>query len=255
MHRYFETSYTEQHLVIRKNKDVPIFNIKIYSGYHLVAQLISFEQIKINRNYLTINQIIIQGDLYTTHGILPIQEIFHRNDLLRVPDDITYQPGDLLIASDNQNGLPSGYMGHSAIVVDENHAIDSVASSPIVRKIPISYFLENHPQHAHYRPKSEKTGQNAADYALNYLQKFNENKKKDVEKPTFYFSLETPLKDEWTYIYCSKLIWLSYYYGADYEFKNDYLWFAPEDIYTAVKDNPDFDKIYIHPDFGFNIDI
>ncbi|MEQ6391175.1 hypothetical protein RZN22_17970 [Bacillaceae bacterium S4-13-58] len=256
MYRHFDISCTDHHIVVRKIVRNPIFNIRIYAGHQLIAHLISFEQIVFYKELFRMDQIFIQGDVYTSQGIFPIKESFILDDFMRVPaKDVSYKPGDLLIASDNQNGLPAGYMGHSAMVVDEEHAIDSVASSPIVRKIPISHFLESHPQHAHYRPKSEEMGQKAVNYALNYLKKFKENKENGIDKPKFYFSLQTPLKDEWTYIYCSKLIWLSYYYGADYEFPNDHLWFAPEDIYNAVKENPNFEKVSIHPEFGFNIDI
>jgi hypothetical protein len=81
------------------------------------------------------------------------------------------------------------------------------------------------------------------------------NKESGIGEPIFYFSLQTPLTDEWKYIYCSKLVWLSYHYGANYTFINDHLWFAPEDLYTQLSNSPDFDLIYKHPNYQFLIDM
>ncbi|QOR68842.1 hypothetical protein IM538_06680 [Cytobacillus suaedae] len=168
--------------------------------------------------------------------------------------ETNYRAGDILVACDNLSGLPFGYMGHSALLVDDSNIVEAVVTNPIIRKVPVESFFEDHKLYAHFRPKNKEMGEKAAKYALNYLETFNENKEKGIAKPIFLFSIKSPLKDEWTYIYCSKLIWLSYYYGADYKFPNDHLWFAPEDLYTNLKDNPDFEVMYIHPEFVFYID-
>ncbi|OLS41375.1 hypothetical protein BTR25_04430 [Bacillus sp. MRMR6] len=166
----------------------------------------------------------------------------------------SYKPGDILVSCDNVNGLPYGYMGHGAMAIDDQLAIEVAPDDPIVRVIPIDSFKKDHPIHAQFRPVSEQMGQNAVTYALQYLKGFEEHKKNGIHKPIFHFSLDTPLYDEWTYIYCTKLIWLSYYYGAGYQFINDHLWFSPEDVYSNCINNPYFELIYIHPNFKFYVD-
>lgn len=166
-----------------------------------------------------------------------------------------YKPGDILIGCDNVNGLPYGYMGHGAMAINDKEAIESMPFDPIVRIITIDSFKKDHPIHAQFRPLSEEMGKNAVKYALNYLTVYQENVKKGIKNPVFNFSLQTPLHDEWTYIYCTKLIWLSYYYGAGYEFINDHLWFSPEDIYYNCIKNPNFKLMYIHPNFKFHINL
>lgn len=193
--------------------------------------------------------ISINGRLYRNYGI------YNFATELTKQREIGYRAGDILIGSDNLYGLLNGYTGHSAIVVDDKMIIEAVMTEPIVRMFPIEDFIADHPIYAHYRPISKDVGERAAFYALSYLKKFEENKKAGIDKPVFNFTINTPLHDEWTYIYCSKLVWLSYYFGAKYEFSNDHLWFAPDDIFTNIKDNPDFELIYIHPDFKFHIDL
>lgn len=178
-----------------------------------------------------------------------------RNDFREVQKNRDFLPGDVLVACDNVNGLPYGYMGHSAIVVDENHIIEAVMTEPILRKVPISQLTEFHPNHAHFRPKNPEFGKKAAAYAENYLLTYQKNKENGIDRPYFYFSLNTPLEDEWTYIYCSKLVWLSYHYGANITMENDHLWFAPEDLYTVMSQSNNFDLIYKHPNYQFIIDM
>ncbi|SDK19546.1 hypothetical protein [Sediminibacillus albus] len=160
----------------------------------------------------------------------------------------TFLPGDILVASDNVNQAKTGYVGHSALVVDKDHVIESPGLHPAIRKDTIQQFLVKHPVHAHFRPKSTQAGQAAAGYAEQYL---NEFKEKGQGSPVFSFSLSSSLDDPWEYIYCSKLIWLSYYYGADYKLENDFLWFSPEDLYNNLGDSEDFELVYKHPDVKF----
>ncbi|MFD1737515.1 hypothetical protein ACFSCX_13225 [Bacillus salitolerans] len=260
MYKHFFLVCIQNQLTITKKSNATLANITIYLGNKCIGQVSTMQQIvfllgKVNPkpSIITIRAFTLQyGNWYPieeTHVVYPrINKNISRNN-------VTYKAGDILVGSDNMNGLPQGYMGHAALVVDDKHIIDSVMSDPIVRKVPIEEFLMNHPNHAHFRPKSEKMGQDAAQYAESYLKNFEKNVEKGIAKPIFYFTIQTPLQDEWTYIYCSKLVWLSYYYGASYEFTNDHLWFAPEDLYTNMMNNPDFELIYIHPDYGFYIDV
>jgi hypothetical protein len=163
-----------------------------------------------------------------------------------------FRSGDILVASDNVNELMTGYMGHTAIVIDQNSLIESPGGYPAIRQDNIQQFLRLHPNHAQFRPKSAEMGEKAAQYASSYLNKYRENLASGIESPIFSISFG-PLDDPWTDIYCSKLIWLSYYYGADYKFKNDYLWFSPEDLYTQLSEDRHFEEIYKHPDFEFKL--
>ncbi|WP_153463801.1 hypothetical protein [Sediminibacillus terrae] len=159
-----------------------------------------------------------------------------------------FQPGDILVASDNLDEIKTGYVGHSALVVDQENVIESPGLHPAIRKAPIHQFLTKHPVHGHFRPKASEDGKAAAEYAEGYL---NEFKEKGQQAPVFSFNLSSSLDDPWEYIYCSKLIWLSYYYGADYKLENDFLWFSPEDLYNNLKENGDFQTVYQHPDVKF----
>ncbi|QTN01043.1 hypothetical protein ERJ70_18155 [Sediminibacillus dalangtanensis] len=162
--------------------------------------------------------------------------------------DRDFQPGDILVASDNLDEIKTGYVGHSALVVDKESVIESPGLHPAIRKASIQQFLTKHPVHGHFRPKASEAGKAAAKYAEGYL---NEFKEKGQQAPVFSFNLSSSLDDPWEYIYCSKLIWLSYYYGADYKLENDFLWFSPEDLYNNLKENDDFTTVYQHPDVKF----
>jgi hypothetical protein len=166
-----------------------------------------------------------------------------------------FKPGDILVACDNANGLPPGYMGHSAIVVDPKNLVESVMVNPSIMEDTIDQFIDSHPIHAHYRPKSSIAGEKAAQFALEYLEKYEDNIAKGIEKPKFSFFTISPLDNPWETIYCSKLVWLSYYYGADYKFKNDYLWFAPQDLEEVLSVDDRFELLYKHPNYRFKIDL
>ncbi|MBM7659618.1 hypothetical protein JOC85_000385 [Bacillus mesophilus] len=205
-----------------------------------------------------VSKITISGYYLDSGTHHPIQQTFQlenheSRENNQKPSD--FQAGDILVACDNVNGFPYGYMGHTALVVDEDQMIEAVISEPVVRKESISIFTEHHPMYAHFRPKNKELGQKATAYAEHYLQQFKENRKKGLNKPIFYFTANTPLTDEWTYIYCSKLIWLSYHFGAGYTIPNDHLWFSPEDLYTILSHSKDFDLLYKHPDYQFFVDL
>lgn len=167
----------------------------------------------------------------------------------------SFQPGDILVACDNVNGLPPGYMGHSAIVVDEHSLIEAVTTDPQIRKYPIDQFLKEHPTHAHYRCTNPQLARMAKEFAESFLLKYNENLQNGVKRPIFSFTTDVPLDDPWHSIYCSKLVWLSYYYGAGLKFENDYFVFAPEDLAKFLDKDPNFQVIYKHSNFHFKIDL
>lgn len=227
--------------------------IAIFMDQYYMGSLLLTDKIVFHTNGYRPSQIQIQAEVIINGNIMILNETHvAKQAAFR---EAQYKPGDILVSCDNVNGLPYGYMGHGAIVINEKEAIESVPLDPIVRKITIDSFKINHPIHAQFRPVSEGKGLKAAAYAINYLNVYQENKKKGIDKPKFKFTIKTPLHDEWTYIYCTKLIWLCYYYGAGIEFTNDHLWFSPEDVYANCMDHPEFELIYIHPDFEFFVDL
>lgn len=167
-----------------------------------------------------------------------------------------FKPGDILCASDNYGDfLPPGYMGHSAIVVDQDSIIEAVTSHPQVKKSPIDEFLAIHPIHVHYRSKDPDSGNKAANFAEDFLQSYNDKLDNGLAVPPFTFSSQIPLDDLETGLYCSKLVWHSYYQGANITFDNDFFLFAPEDLATTLQNDSRFRQIYKHPEFGFKIDL
>lgn len=165
-----------------------------------------------------------------------------------------YEPGDILVSSDNVKSWMTGYIGHSAIVINEKELIESAAGEhSAVLRDSIHQFVEKHPIHAHFRPKNKALGKKAADYAVGYHQQYMENLKNGINKPVYSFKLSESLEDPWEKTYCSKLVWLAYHYGAGYTFENDYLWFSPEDLYHNLIKNKDFQLIYQHEDVSFYI--
>jgi hypothetical protein len=162
--------------------------------------------------------------------------------------------GDILVACDNELHVPTGYLGHSAMCISPEYIIESVLTFPYVQIVPIEDFLLPHPKYAHYRPKSPQLGQLATRFALEYWQICQQNYARGIIIPPFSFSPSIPLADPWRSIYCSKLIWLSYYYGAGYTFFNDHFLFTPEDLDYILQRDSNFELIYKHPGFVFFID-
>ncbi|SHM70146.1 hypothetical protein [Gracilibacillus kekensis] len=166
-----------------------------------------------------------------------------------------FQAGDILVASDNVKSELTGYMGHTALVINESELIESPGSEPAIVKEPIQQFMDKHPVHAQFRSVNDDIGKNAARYATDYFEKYQYNLKEGLSKPSFSFNLSQSLDDPWDKIYCSKLIWICYHFGANYTFENDHLWFSPEDLYHQLIENKDFEMIYQHEDVKFLIDL
>ncbi|WP_166244188.1 hypothetical protein [Paenibacillus turpanensis] len=164
-----------------------------------------------------------------------------------------FQPGDILVACDNELNVPTGILGHAAIVVSPTQIVEAVITYPYVQLSVIESFRRIHPKHAVYRPNTPKLGEAAAQFAVWYLQQSNAYKKQGYNVPPFSFSSAIPLQDAWTSTYCSKLVWLSYFYGAGISFYNDFYLFTPEDLDTGLKNDPQFTLLYKHPEFQFLI--
>lgn len=239
--------------IVKKSK-LPIINIYIFFDHYYVGCMSQVSELKLDFPKWKPKSLIIYVDLYKNGQYIRMSEKHPLYSYIMSRDQ-KYKPGDILVGCDNVNGLPYGYMGHAAIVVDSEHIVEATPLPPIIRKKLITSFKSNHPTHIQIRPRSSEMGEKAAKYALNYVARFNENKEKEKSNPMFYFTLQKPLTDEETYIYCSKLVWLSYYFGADYKIENDHLWFAPEDLSSSLMNNPDFEIVYKHSDFDFHINL
>lgn len=166
-----------------------------------------------------------------------------------------FRCGDVLVACDNTFLIPHGYMGHVAIVVDDHSLVEAVADVFCIHHDSIQQFLDQHPNHAHYRPKDAKIGESAGHWALNYYKKYKDNIRRGIFRPIFSFNDTTPLDDPWRIIYCSKLVWLSYHHGAKISFENDFGLFAPEDLERCLSSDERFEKLYQHPLYEFKIDL
>jgi hypothetical protein len=167
---------------------------------------------------------------------------------------IIYRAGDILTACDNELDVPDGILGHSAIVVNQTHMIEAVIVKPYLRKMRIRNFTTNHKLRAVYRPKNPELGKAAAAYAISYLKQSKDYKQLGLQLPPFSFSPQLPLHDPWSSIYCSKLVWLCYHYGAKHSLPNDYLLFTPEDLDSYLRKDSQFKRLYRHPKFKFIVD-
>ncbi|MFC4558236.1 YiiX/YebB-like N1pC/P60 family cysteine hydrolase [Virgibacillus kekensis] len=246
-------SYTNENINIYLNMDYPIQMVSVELDGHSIGTYRAAPLIRLPRfggNILNVMCRFADGQQKTF--------TFQINPHTRMPDtgnDRTFQPGDILIASDNYgNVLPPGYMGHSAIVVDGEYLVESVTSHPQVQFSPIKEFLAIHPQHTQYRCKDSNLAQQAANFAINYVNTYSDKLKNGQVIPPFTFSLSIPLENLEAGVYCSKLVWHCYYQGAGIKFENDHFLFAPEDLATILKNDERFEQVYMHPQFGFKLD-
>ncbi len=230
---------------------MPYDYLGIYLDHKLAATFTTGDTFYLQTNKRSSpNRLMIVAYLMDRNGPTAIGEQYYFNSVNR---ERKFKPGDILVASDNLNQLMTGYMGHSALVVDKEHLIESPGGHPAIRKDTIQQFLDKHPVHAQFRPRSTKKGKAAVQYAVDYLAKYNDNLEQGLKEPVFSMNLSQSLEEPWEYIYCSKLIWISYFHGAGYKLENDYLWYSPEDLYTNLVDNIDFELIYQHEDVKFVI--
>lgn len=174
--------------------------------------------------------------------------------MIRMKRHTQYRPGDILTACDNELDVPDGLLGHSAIVIHPEYIIEAVIRKPHIQIARISTFLSHHPKHAHYRPKNKVWGEGAAAFAKAYLKRRRHNVRRGLNKPPFSFSPRKPLRDPFASVYCSKLVWLCYHYGARYTLRNDGFLFSPEDLDARLRKNKHFIKLYRHPKFKFYLD-
>ncbi|WP_407270236.1 hypothetical protein [Radiobacillus sp. PE A8.2] len=259
MERHFNVVQNKNVLTIEDKTSLPLSlcDYWIYIDNQLVASFHAGNTFYVHHKASHQSQHMLIVAAHVVHGIpYTIAEqfvIMPTNNGDREPNR-NFKAGDILVASDNLNKKLTGYVGHSAIVVDDSHLIESPGGHPAIQKDSIQQFLDKHPTHAQFRPKSADLGKKAVEYAEKYYAKYQKNLEEGKAEPEFSFMESQSLEDPWKYIYCSKLVWLSYYKGADYKLENDYLWYSPEDLYTNLKKNDDFKTIYENEDVKFDLD-
>lgn len=260
MREHFKLEQNESWVKIKKISTIPYLYLLFYVDHKLVATYYTGNEFYFPKDWFGPGEhrLIVEG--YNEFSMPWIAQYSFQNKMVsqmnRELVDLRnrdFRAGDILVASDNVNEFKTGYMGHSAIIVDDDFLIESPGGHPAIRLDSIQQYLDYHPIHAQYRPVSLEMGNAAALYATNYLEKYQENLNNGINKPEFSISINQSMEDPWELIYCSKLIWLSYFHGAGYELDNDFLWFSPEDLYDDLKDNDDFELIYKHPNVNFVI--
>ncbi|RXT07277.1 YiiX/YebB-like N1pC/P60 family cysteine hydrolase [Ammoniphilus sp. CFH 90114] len=222
---------------------------RTYIGSYLPVPVLQIPTTWFNSGHKSLNivSIFLDGGRVRT-------SLFYNHHIQTERDPRDFQPGDILVASDNTNGLQPGYMGHSALIIDKNTIAEAVMTDPQVRFYPLEHFLSEHPRHVQYRPKDPNLGHKARNYAYQYVLQYQKNKNSGKEYPEFSFLPDVPLNDQWGSIYCSKLIWLSYYYGAGLTLENDFIVFAPLNLSSSLENDNRFQLVYKHPDFHFFIE-
>lgn len=257
MKRNFELRHRQDRLFIRQKSSVPFHSHFFYLDHPFNGIYSHNPRMRLDKRTLHPGRHVLVIYSSTPHHQPPFftsveKFVFYITHQTRHHRRRAFQAGDILVACDNVGGLPPGYMGHSAIVIDNEHIIESPGPDPAIRKTPIQTFLEEHPLHTHFHPRLRELGKKAAKYAENYYDQYEEKGSQNPEFSLFPFQ---DLDDPWGSIYCSKLVWLCYYYGADYKFDPGYFWFSPEDLYHTLKNDRHFDLVYEHPEFHFHINI
>lgn len=123
-----------------------------------------------------------------------------------------YTPGDILIT---KSTFANGLTGHAGIVhPDGKNVIHIAGKGEKADVIPISQWLAKYSSTKVVRHKYKLRAIKAANWARDYY--IN-----GPGKNTGYAI--TPNPKNKNYVYCSELVWQSYYYGADITFKIPYV--------------------------------
>lgn len=260
MNKLFSCTYEQEKLIIHKNYELPLVRITLWIDGIRIMDLSDCPQIVLNRrefdagiHKLNIHSYFVNGpefiqtiDQYEFYGLDTLEN-------LRI-NEREFRAGDILVACDNTFGIPHGYMGHVALTLDAEALIEAVAFFPSIKKDNIQQFLKQHPNHAQYRPINEENGKIASNWAYEYYRIHQENIKKGSVVPMFSILAPVPLSDPWGSVYCSKLVWLSYYYGASIEFEHNKGIFSPAALDKCLSKDPNFHQVYKHPEFKFKTD-
>lgn len=116
---------------------------------------------------------------------------------------ITARPGDIMV-SDSTSSY--GLTGHAGIVIDYNGTVVSIAGKGYhPQKYTMSTWWGLYPDEKIVRHSSASTAQSAATWASNFVTNYS----------SISYSISN-LASPYTSTYCSKIVWDSYYYGANY---------------------------------------
>ncbi|MGP4071179.1 hypothetical protein ACTWQB_01330 [Piscibacillus sp. B03] len=226
----------------------PVRYIKVYLGGDLVGTFHPISDFHLRNpegKPVKVALIFADGDKHET--------VIIGGKSRRTPTRQDFLPGDILVACDNFGDFPPpGYMGHSALVLDQRNIIEATTSMPQIRQATIREFIDIHPNYMHLRCRDYNVANQATEFAYEYLHMYNSSLKKGEDVPPFSLSPLVPLNDPYNSIYCSKLVWLCYYYGAGVDLNNDFFLYSPEDLSTLENDDR-FEVIYKHPEFDFKL--
>ncbi len=120
-----------------------------------------------------------------------------------------FQPGDILVT---KNTRSAAFVGHAGIVDQSGKYFVSIAGpGHFPARYSIQWWLERYPSTKVVRYKSANAAKQAGAYAYqNYvIGKYKKQPYRITNNP----------KDR-TYLYCSEIVWQSYYYGANTPYYN-----------------------------------
>lgn len=115
-------------------------------------------------------------------------------------------PGSLLFSPMGKR--ESKYVGHVGIVTNDQHVIHSIPSGLI--KDPLNHYKYKFKFITIYEPIDPCAGKKAAIYAETLYEKH----------PSAAYRFLTPLSRKASEQYCTKIVWQSYFYGADINLGN-----------------------------------
>lgn len=255
---YFNVFEGKQQLVIQLVPSLSFSGIKIFIDGQAVTPLVRGKTLILPTRKLPGGTHLLQiaGVINYFGCLYPVEETYHFTIQKRgLPHarGVNYKPGDILVASDNSKGVPPGYIGHAAILINKEQILESDIGQESIAVNPVAKFFEEHDWYAHYRPKDEAMGIAAVDWGLKYYRKYKKNIAKGKSIPVFSYIPASKFKDTQTTIYCSKLVWFCYYYGAGYEFERRGIWFPPQKLDDELKKDGNFELVYKHPDHSYKI--
>lgn len=149
---------------------------------------------------------------------------------------ITLQPGDVILTTHYDTAL-LGLIGHAGIATNKNYIFHIAGTGETPTYISYSYWLSKYytGRTDIYRCSSSSVAQSAANWCVSTYAGSNAE-----------YSLATDLY-ETNKVYCSKLVWQGYYFGAGSShasFPIGIPWIAPYDLPTYIYNLSHFDTVY-----------
>lgn len=114
----------------------------------------------------------------------------------------SYRAGDIFVSSKPGGGMVSWVHGHAGIVGSDGQMIHMIQSG--VKKESVSNFLKHNQGTSAYRVPNSTVSNNAAKWASNYYNNWR-------GKAQYSINTEKYTQNK---MYCSKLVWQSYWFGT-----------------------------------------